>query len=479
MYNEFSSPVKDVTLGDAMKISLDNYYDILKAQTGGLGSNEFLQLKLVADAVDVSSTKEEDNYKWFSYYNLLKRSDLAIDNSPIADTILTGAVTLADVYGKFLRKLRNLVVYSELSQEDKDKLDYIDTEVERLKEVAIDLFETDSQRWSRYCEVRGIETGDQSIYIQWSSRFGNIGEIENIHKKITYKKFERKTIINRKFPNADDQEIVDAEILFDDPRMRLRYPIHPDYEYSSELTAEYLVGLPYGSTALYDDRRVINWDKTLDRIRELNVGRFTATLDTSSQRSESIKTDWGGSSSVRYGFIKVKSGGSGFSKISEDFKKTKNITLSAESTMKVNINYGSWFKPNLFEHKRVKENPDLFLEFFGENGSLKYYPTALILLRGFGISFKTTAKWTYDYEKKFKASGGGGFRAFGINFGGKAKYGKHVKEHKVDRSETELKITDDSNSIRFVGYVVKKNEPLKEELKNIANSIYSEDETKK
>ena len=46
------SPVRDVPFGEALNISLDNYYDLLKSQVGGLRADEFLQLKLVADTVD-------------------------------------------------------------------------------------------------------------------------------------------------------------------------------------------------------------------------------------------------------------------------------------------------------------------------------------------------------------------------------------------------------------------------------------------
>lgn len=462
MYKLETSPIKDVSFGDGMKISLDNYYDILNQKIGGLGSKEYLQLKLVADTVDISDETGANGYKWFSYYNLLERSDLALEPQPISDTILTGAIKLADVYGKFLRKLRTLVVYSELSQDDKDKLDTLDIDIERLKEMAGDLFIKDFQNWKKFCDGRGYDMGDQSMYVQWSSRFGSLKEIETITNNLAQKYFQRKTILNRKYPNADDQEIVDAEFDFDNPSMRLRYPTMPDYEYSVPLTAEYLANLPAGSTALYDDRRMFSWDKTPKEIKTSQVGKFNAEFDKNTEESHSIRTDWSGSGSAGYGFIKVKAGTSGYKSISEEFKKATSLKLSAESTMKLNIRYGSWFKPNLFNHTRVKENPEMFKEFFGENGSLRYYPLSLILIRGFGISFKTSSSWKYDYVSHFKASGGGGFRAFGVNFGGKAKYSRHEEEHKIDQSTTELTISDDVNSIRFIGYVVKKNEPLKD-----------------
>jgi hypothetical protein len=78
-----ASPVRDVTFGQALNLSLDSYYDILKAQVGGLATEEYLQLKAVADAIDISS-----HYTWFSYYNLLQRSDQAIEPTPVSGVVL-------------------------------------------------------------------------------------------------------------------------------------------------------------------------------------------------------------------------------------------------------------------------------------------------------------------------------------------------------------------------------------------------------
>ncbi len=41
------SPIKPVSVGKALNVTLDNYYDLIKAQVGGLKTQEFLQLKLL------------------------------------------------------------------------------------------------------------------------------------------------------------------------------------------------------------------------------------------------------------------------------------------------------------------------------------------------------------------------------------------------------------------------------------------------
>jgi hypothetical protein len=61
-----AGPIQDVTFGTALTISLNSYYDVLKVHLGGIGAGEYLQLKLVADAIDVS----KDDYPWYSLLNL-------------------------------------------------------------------------------------------------------------------------------------------------------------------------------------------------------------------------------------------------------------------------------------------------------------------------------------------------------------------------------------------------------------------------
>src|SRR5579872_2440239 len=110
LYTNADSPIQPISFGDAMQISLNNYYDLLKVQAGGLGANEFLQLKLVADAVDISDIQPNGGkYEWFSYYNLLNRSDLEIEPQPLSGTVLAGVARVSDIYGKFLNRLANLV----------------------------------------------------------------------------------------------------------------------------------------------------------------------------------------------------------------------------------------------------------------------------------------------------------------------------------------------------------------------------------
>ena len=78
-------------------------------------------------------------------------------------------------------------------------------------------------------------------------------------------------------------------------------------------------------------------------------------------------------------------------------------------------------------------------------------------MRGFSVEFTASQNWSYDYKHTFSASAGGGFSAFGINFGSDGGYSENTKEHQVDQSNTSLKFADDKNTLRFIGYAVAEN----------------------
>lgn len=459
------SPVKEVRFGSALNLSLDHYYDLLKGKIGKLESDEFLQLKLVADSIDLSDKDFKDRgYKWFSYYNLLRRADRAIDPQPVEDTLMASGANLTDVYATFLRVLRRYVVKKHLSPAEQQKIADLDTVLESLKEQIDDLALRDRKRWKEIAAGMGYGETDMAAYVQWSSKSGNLRKIEEKIRRIKDVEFDKKTILDRQYPEAADRDIVDAEFAFEDPSMRLRYPIHPDYEYNNggQFSLEYLALLPLGSTALFDDRHVQVFDKTLTTIITSGAGAFSGKMDRTTQTSTSIETDWKANASGSYGLFSAKASASEYKKIEEDFSKATAVTLSAQAAFKVKINYPSWFRPDLFKNKRVRENIRDFEEFFGADGTLLYFPTELVLVRGFSTEFEHKEAWTYDYKRNFSASGGGSFGIGGFSFGAAASYSKNEKEHTVDQAGTKLTMADDPSTLRFIGFVVKKNDVMKE-----------------
>lgn len=450
-----SSPVRPVDFGKALKISLDSYYDLLKAQTGGLQAGEFLQLKLVADPVAIS----DKEYKWYSYYQLLRRSDRAIAPTPIDGVVLTSGSDLASEYEKFLRKLRTYVVKVNLKPDEQQKIAELDGLLERAKNKINDFAKLDRTNWKQFAEMMGYQYGDEVAFQQWAVHNGHRRDIEALVLSIQDWEFDKRTILDRKYPEPSDREIVQAEFDFTNPYMRLRYPLHPDRDYpnGASFNVTYLSGLPLGSSGQFDDRRVVTWDKPLDFIMENGAGGFTAKLDRTTSSSSSITTDWSGSASGSYGlFISVRASASEHRQIQEDFSNGTSLELSAKSAFKTEIVYPKWFQPILFQNKRVVDNLIEFESFFGKKGSLLYYPSHLVLVRGFSIKFTSTQSWTFDYKKRYSASGGGGFNAFGFGFGGGGSYEEDMREHNVDVANTHLTIGDDEKTVRFVGYVLRK-----------------------
>ncbi len=172
--------VQQIKLNDAMKITLDNYYDILKAQAGGLGAKEYIQVKLVADGVDISDkvlqNENETSYEWFSYRNLRNRSDKAIDPNMVDDTVFTGAVQLSDVYGKFLSRLSSLTNIVDLSTDDQSKIIGYGADKDYNNDKIKELREKDELAWLGFCRITGADERDPFAKLNWRSA-GNGGKI--------------------------------------------------------------------------------------------------------------------------------------------------------------------------------------------------------------------------------------------------------------------------------------------------------------
>jgi hypothetical protein len=468
MYETLRSPVQPVTFATALQVTLDNYYDLLKAEAGSLTANEFLQLKLVADIVDVTEKENKDGgYEWFSHYNLLKRADLAIEPKPISDMASVGLIEFSKVYGKFLQKLSRFVIKKALTPDEQKQKSALDAEIEAIKTQLDTLSDKDYANWIKYCQTHSLNPADTGRYAQWSSSAAGHGvKILELHELITDKEFEVYQLLDKQYSDPGDKDIITALTTYRRASMSLCFPVVEDYKYlPTVISLGYLAGIyPPVKSGLYDVKYFTSFNPGIDNIRKTLGGSLNASFNKSTNISNSITTDWGASASVGYGFISAKASASEHKEIQEDFNTATEITLKSKASFRVNINFGGWFDASLFKSKYIKQNPLAFMDFFGKDGTLLYYPTALIVIRGFSVEFKNSQQWTYDYKKSFNASAGGGFGIFGISFGASYNYGSNIREHTVDQAATSLKISDDDNTFRFVGYAVAKNELLSEDL---------------
>src|SRR5262249_6926649 len=150
-----------------------------------LATDEFLQLKLVADPVSISDDKaSKGGYRWWSYYNLLNRSDLSISPEPVSNQIQVSAVKLAAVYRDFLDVLIKYVAQVNLSQQDQLALADIKVTLRSIQEENGKLFADDLARWRAYVDLYGYNYGDRGQYANWEANNGNGYDITSNNERI-------------------------------------------------------------------------------------------------------------------------------------------------------------------------------------------------------------------------------------------------------------------------------------------------------
>jgi hypothetical protein len=286
----YKSPVEQISLGSAVQITLDNYYDLLKEQSGNLSAKEYLQLKISCDALDISESVDMGSYKFFSYYNMLQRCDLTVDPTPVNGELLSSAIKLTELYGRFLNKLIALVEFKPLTKEQQAEIENINNAIEKNKEFASALIDKEQQNWKKYCQVKGVNPADVLHYNQWAKNFGQVIQIRELFDDNNKKRIKKKKILDSILNDPGDQIIIDAVNDFENPSMYLRYPVFPDYEYvPTILSLPYLSQLPHGTTALFDDRRVVGFDRTLAFIKTAKAGSINAELSKEIKESKTIE----------------------------------------------------------------------------------------------------------------------------------------------------------------------------------------------
>ena len=462
MTNFLESPVQPVSFGEAMQISVKNYYDLLKENASSLEANEFLQLKLAADIVDITDkTNDDKGYEWYSYYNLLNRADLGIESQPLSnDSVQVSTAKFSSIYGEFLGTLSRFVLVNALTPEEKQRKAELEVDLDSVIRDLGTLADADYAAWKQHCVIYNADPADSVTYTIWAKTFGHSDKIAELLDIQTQTLFDIAQILDKKYSTKEDQDIVEAYVAFRQLNMKLCYPIMADYRYLPriKISLEYLASLyPPVKSGLFDARYVYGFDLDLHTIKTTGTGSFKTSYSKATQDSTTIVKDWGTSVNVSYAFISVKATASEHTAISEDFRKATSILLKSKASFRVGINHGPWFNANLFKASYIKKHPEMFEKFFGKQGSLLYYPSALILVRGFSAEFTSSSQWSYDYNHSFNASVGGGFSIFGINFGASGSYGSDTKEHKIDQTATVLTVADDDTTLRFVGYAVKKN----------------------
>ena len=151
-----TSPIVPITMPQAAKLSLDNYYDLLKLNAASLQANEFLQLRIVAEPVDISNDKaSQGGYIWWSYSNLLWLSDRVIVPGPVDQGATISAARLSVAYGEFLDQLIKYVAIINLSLQDQQDLADIKVSIAANQIQLRKLMAADQSEWLSYCKLYG------------------------------------------------------------------------------------------------------------------------------------------------------------------------------------------------------------------------------------------------------------------------------------------------------------------------------------
>jgi len=259
MYRAGSDPVQPISLSSALKTSLDNFYDLLKT-SAGVAQNELLQLRLAADLLDISDDRtpaSKGGYEWFTYHNLLDRSDKQILPSPVSpdpNGAQVNANMLSTVYGAFLQKLRGFVVKTALSADDQKKVADINGLITQDKIQYEKLAKDDRDRWVQHCLDTGGDVTDRNAYLSWSAAWGNMREIKTTLDDLKDQYFSLKTILDRQYKDPSDRAIVDAEFDYNNLLMKASYPNKPDFDYSDgdKFDIVYLINLGTSGTGAFD-----------------------------------------------------------------------------------------------------------------------------------------------------------------------------------------------------------------------------------
>lgn len=438
-------------------LTFDHFYQFIK-RAAQPEAHQLIQIRAAAEPLELSM-----RWKWHSYYQYLLKVDTKILPTPITEKPTQETVGLTDgqlayEYGRLLAQLVRFVELKELPAEVNARISSLEQSAENSRAKVTRLLEQDTPAWASYARVMGLNAADTEAFTQWWYAYGHAEEIDNLREDIANALGEIDLLRLDRFADADQEEIFRAFSQFNNVGSRLRWPRLPDSMYREEggqFSVDYLARLPPGDTALFADRRyVFPVGVALESMLASQVGSFSESLTRNSQATESVTRDWNMNVSGRYGWFKVSAAASEHTAIKEDFRNTQSIAVSCKSCLKIPFDARPWFVPEIFQNAYVKKNIKSLDRYFGTNGTLRFYPAALLLARGMKLEFQSSANYQYDYERKFSVSGSASARVFGIRLGGGGGYSEHVQKQTIQAQGHTLTLDDGETNFRVLGYVV-------------------------
>lgn len=449
------SQIVEINALENWTLSVDHFYSLLKANLGTISDNGKYQLQMTAIPLDVNDTE----YPWFSRGLINSAFDVALEPNPVSEAMAGGlevGTKLSEEYGAFLETAISLVEETELPEAIVLRIARIKTDIENLDEEEIRLMTRLSEKWKIYCELRMLDSGDVAAYLHWKAGQSDSTDLIEIRKTKNRKAATKWALrSSHEYENADHKALIDAYHKYISPPATIRYPRFEDTEYpveKSKFSIKYFANLDSHDSELFVNKYMMTPEVALNTIASSTFGNFSSKINKESIASENITTDWSYSGSVGYGPFKAKHSISSKEEIEEEFKSTTEMKVSVESLIAIPYLANTWFSPSVFKNPLIRQNSGLFERWLGKEGSLRVIPTHLVVCRGFKLTFINKQKWKYDYEKDFKSGGGASASVFGIKFGARGKYHKHVERQKVETREHELIFDDGVDNVRVLGF---------------------------
>ncbi|WP_338503693.1 hypothetical protein V6R86_08465 [Sphingomonas kaistensis] len=463
------SDIKEVDVMADFKLTLDHFYSLVKTNVGNLQTDQKVQIQLTAIPIDVSP-----EYTWFSLGNLAKFFDVRIDPVGAADNVtLLANAKFSNEYILFLSDLLSLVEYKELDAKTLKDIDVLGTRIRNYETQIWALRDQRREAWESYARGSMHDLGDVTVFEHWSQKHWTTKEMYTLAEEQARDQALSDALRIRRYTNPEDQAVVDAYAAATSPASRMRYPLYRDSEYGEEakkFNVIYFARLPDNESSIFANRKLLTTTSTLSQIASGTLGSFSDTLSKTSVANSSITTDWSASGSGGYRFIRVSASVSSHQSIKNDFSSAQSVTVGAKSLQALPI-VNEWLNASMFSHPLVLRNRRKFERYLGDNGTLRFYPTHLIMARGLNFKFTSSQNWSYDYASDFSAKGSAKAKIFGVGWGGGGSYSQSKREQRIETRGHDL-IMDDGDNLRLLGYVVTEN-------KNIGVSLLEQGATPK
>lgn len=441
-----------------LNLTFDHFYQFVKKYVDP-DANQLIQMRAAAEPVEFNLT-----YPWFSYYSFLCKIDTAIAPTEISENATSvnpelSVGQLSYEYGRFLKQAVRLVEIKELPPETNQQINSLEKQADNLRAQVNDYVTADAFAWPVYAKAMGFPPADMTAMTQWWFAYGHADKIRRISEDLDVVDGQIDALRLDKFADADQEEIFTLFTQFNKLGSRIRWPRLPDTMYKDGVpfTVDYLARLPPGGTPLFADRHFFFISGTsLGTLITSGHGGFSETLHHNSQAKSSIDSDWHANGSASYAWFSVSADASQHTSIKRDLQHTDKVTVSCKSLQKLRFDATPWFSPNIFKNSYVKKNPKLFQRYFGPTGTLRFFPSALVVARGMKLEFESTDNYNYDYKGTFSANGSGSIRVFGIGFGGGAGGSSTRTEQIIESQGHKLTLDDGEQNFRVVAYVLEK-----------------------